>query len=260
VNETERYVTDAEYETYFEDLSGLRARVAADLPIPEHARILDIPTGSGYFAIALAERERTADITGIDIASPDLRRAARHIGDRRLGGRVQVMGMDAARLAFGSGLFDAATSFLGLEDVHMTRGRQGVAATFAEVGRVLRPGGRFSFVVMPPEEMETEAQRIEVAVFSAVCGATWLSGEEYEAVAVDAGLDPVERRIYRTGKKLTAEQARNEIRYACENVPKIYGVRTPGFDQVWARFGTNIEKHGIGHYSKVVLIVARRRE
>jgi hypothetical protein len=166
--------------------------------------------------------------------------------------------MDATRMAFPSADFDMVVNFLGLEDIHMTRGRKGIEKTFLEVNRVLKPHHCFCFTVMPPEVMDTPAQQTEVALFSYVCDCTWLSMDEYARMLGDARLKLVDRRMYRTGKRLTTEQAKTEIRFACDNVPKIYGKDTPCFEDVWARFGSQIETHGLGQASKVVLMVTQK--
>jgi SAM-dependent methyltransferase len=172
--------------------------------------------------------------------------------------KINFIQMDAAKMGFREGVFDGVVNFLGLEDIYMTRGKEGVFETFQEVQRVLRPGGYFSLVVMPPEEMETEAQNLEVELFSYICQATWLHGEEYLKMLSDSGFKFLNQKAFRTGKKLTSEQAKEEIRFACEMVPRIYGVRTPSFDTVWARYGKQIERQGLGHYSKVVLFEGRK--
>lgn len=111
---------------------------------------------------------------------------------------------------------------------------------------------------MPPEELETEAQRIEVALFSYICDATWLSTRKYEEMLEKAKFRLERKKSYCTGKKLTSEQAKAEIKYACKWVPKIYGIKTPSFEDIWERFGPDIGRHGLGHYSKVVLMLAKK--
>ena len=73
-----------------------------------------------------------------------------------------------------------------------------------------------------------------------------------------AGFDLIQEKQYRTGKKLTSEQACSEIRYACENVPKIYGISTPSFEDIWRKFGKDIDENGVGHMSKVHLMIAHK--
>jgi ubiquinone/menaquinone biosynthesis C-methylase UbiE len=256
----EEYVTNPEYQTYYPKLGGLRQRIVKDLPTKPGMSILDIATGEAYFAIEVARPDDTVKVTGIEITQVGIRDSKKNIKKAGLDDRVTVAQMDATEMAFEPEKFDIAVNFTGLEDIHMTRGKAGVERTFHEVSRVLKPSSLFCFVVMPPDEMETEAQKIEVALFSYVCNATWLKSSEYEGMLQQAGFLLLDRKRYYTGKKLTTEQAKREIRFAVKNDPKIYGITTPSFEEVWAEFGPRIEKHGLGHYSKVVLMIARKRD
>jgi ubiquinone/menaquinone biosynthesis C-methylase UbiE len=254
----EEFVSDSEYETYYADLSGLRSEIARDLPVGRGMSVLDVASGYGYFAVELARREPTLKVTAVDISSECVSKARLSVTKNDLAGRVCVMRMDAADMAFDGERFDMATNFGGMEDVHMTRGRSGVRRVLLEVGRVLKRGKCFCFVVVCTDSLETEAQKIEAELYSHICGATWLKRAEYESYLEAAGLRLAMRREYSTGKKLTPDQARKEIVFACENVPRLYGVSTPEFGQVWEKFGPSIEKEGLGHYSKVTLFLSQK--
>jgi cyclopropane fatty-acyl-phospholipid synthase-like methyltransferase len=255
----EEYVTNPEYQNYYPKLGGLRQRIAITLPVQPGMSILDVATGEGFFAIEVAKRKSSLKVTGIEITQTGIRDFKKNVKREGLSEQVEVVKMDATQMSFGQEEFDMAVTFTGLEDIHMTRGKAGVERTFHEVNRVLKPGRFFCFVVMPPDEMETEAQRIEVALFSHICDATWLSTGEYRGMLEGAGFRLIQKQNYYTGKKLTTEQAKREIQFAIKNDPKIYGITTPSFEEVWAKFGQQIEKHGLGHYSKVVLMVAQRK-
>jgi len=49
-----------------------------------------------------------------------------------------------------------------------------------------------------------------------------------------------------------------EMRFACEEAPKIFGVKTISLSEAWSLFGDEIEKEWLGHYSKVGLIIAKK--
>jgi ubiquinone/menaquinone biosynthesis C-methylase UbiE len=254
----EEYISNPEYQTYYQKLDGLRLRIARDLPLKPGMHILDVATGSGFFAIEVARCDRSLQIAGIDISQSDIRNARKNIKKQSLDDRIEILEMDATKIRFPPEEFDMAINFTGLEDIHMTRGRAGVQKTFLEVNRVLKPQSFFCFVVMPPEEMETQAQKIEVALFSYICDATWLAAKDYEEMLSQANFRLIRRKSYYTGKKLTPAQAKAEIRFACKTDPKIYGIKTPPFEEIWAKFGQNIEKNGLGYYSKVVLMIAQK--
>lgn len=257
-NMTEQYMSNKEYETHFEKLWGLRSKIAMDLPIKPGMYTLDVATGEGLFAIEVAKRDSSLKIIGIDISRRAIQDARRNVRKQNFQDRIEIAEMDAAKMRFQRGEFDMAINFTGLEEIHMTRGEEGVQETFLEVNRVLKPESHFCFVVMPPEEMESMAQKTEVALFSYVCGATWLNGKKCEAMLEKANFKSIWKRSYYTGMKFTPQQAWEEIRYTIKNVPKIYGIDTPTFEDVWDRFGQDIEENGLGCYSKVVLMIVKK--
>jgi ubiquinone/menaquinone biosynthesis C-methylase UbiE len=252
---SEVFVSDREYPTYFTTLGGLREKIAESLPFSQGS-VLDVATGSAYFAAAVAKVRPRVKITAIDIGKLDTAKLV--VEKSGAAERVTLVNMDAAKMDFPPNSFDHAVNFLGLEDVHMTRGRKGVEDTFKEVHRVLKPGGTFSFTVMPSDRAETPAQALEVEVFSFICDATWLKEAEYVRIAESRGLVVQSKRVFKTGKKLTLEQARQEIAYAAENVPRLYGRNARSFDDAWNRFSERIRQNGLGHYSRVELFVTRR--
>jgi len=250
----EEYATEEEYDSLFVTLT--RGQVADDIKVGRN--VLDIATGSAYFSIQVAQRNPDSFFTAVDIFEGSVEQAKKNTGDIGLANRIKVIKMDASSLDFSDNEFDTAINYLGLEDIHMTRGKQGVEATFREVFRVLKHSGSFYFVAMPPDEMESIPQRIEVDVFSWICGATWLDTDQYIGFAEDAGFVFKRRQSYYTGKKLTVEQAMEEIEYACLNVPVNYGVKAKSFRGTWDKFSALIEEHGMGHYSKTVLFEVKK--
>ncbi len=251
----EAFVSDEEYPTYFVKLEGMREKVAEELELS--GDVLDMATGSAYYAMALARVHPDIHLTAIDVAG--LETARENVDKAGLSNRITLRGMDATSLEFSDGRFDHVVNFLGLEDIHMTRGREGVEKAFNEAHRVLKPGGSFSFAAMPSDEAETPAQRNEIDVFSWICDATWLTRAEYLSLVSGSGLAFEYSKVFRTGKKLNVEQAREEMEFACENVPAIYGRPARGFDEAWERFGGSITEHGMGHYSRVELFVTTKK-
>jgi ubiquinone/menaquinone biosynthesis C-methylase UbiE len=253
----ELYVPELEYEDYTSRLDGLRARVVAQLPLEPRMRILDIATGSALFAIELVKRDPSLKIIAIDVSDRAIKIADRRIRERWLDPHVTTMKMDATRLEFQGSSFGMAVNFMGLNDVDMTRGDQGVRQTFHEVARVLKPRGYFCFTIIPPEEAETEAQKLETEVYAYACGAKWLPAIRYQEYLRGAGFTLVKREVFYTGKKLRSEQARLEIQAAIENA-RNHDVEALPLEEVWEKYGKEIEKNGLGHASRVVLMMARR--
>jgi ubiquinone/menaquinone biosynthesis C-methylase UbiE len=246
---TEEYVTEAEYQNLFTTLK--RAEVAGLLQVGK--KVLDVATGSGYFAIELARHYPHVHITGIDIFTGSIDQANINVAEMGLEERIHFIRMDACELEFPDNCFDTVVNYLGFEDIYMTRDFNGVVRAMREVYRVLKPDGRFYFVAMPVDEMDTQPQKLEVEVFSWICNADWLTSREYFSILSDAGFVFIAKTSFLTGKKLTSEQAKKEIKYACLNAPIDYRVDSRSFQDTWNKFGSLIEKHGMGHYSKTVL-------
>jgi phosphatidylethanolamine/phosphatidyl-N-methylethanolamine N-methyltransferase len=94
-------------------------------------RILEIGVGTG---LSLPHYEAALDVIGIDLSPDMLGKAANRIESLRLCGRALLV-MDASRLAFADGSFDAAAAMYVMTVV------PDPAAVLAEIWRVLRPGG-----------------------------------------------------------------------------------------------------------------------
>ena len=135
----------------------------AGLPAPDHA--LDLGTGTGVVALALAERYPAAEVVGVDL-SPAMIEEARRKLRPELEGRVRFEVGDASDLEFPDGAFEliALSNMIPFYD---------------ELARVVAPGGTLvlSFsrgegtpIYVPPERLRAALERrgfTEFAEFSA---------------------------------------------------------------------------------------------
>lgn len=112
------------------------ARVAAAGP-PGTA--LDIATGTGDFAMALARQPGIRGVVGLDIV-PEMVRMAQ----AKSKGRLHLAVGDALSLPFPDNAFCCATSGFGL------RNMPDVHATLAELARVVQPGGKVVILEIIP--------------------------------------------------------------------------------------------------------------
>ena len=254
----ETFISEQEYPEYFASLNGLRRKVVEAIPLEARMRVLDVLTGSAYFAIELAKRDPSLRIVGIDVSDRAVKTADKNIRVGWFDSSITILGMDATRLEFPASSFSIATNFLGLEDVHMMMGAKGVREAFHEVARVLKPRGYFCFMIMPPEEAETPAQRLECEVYSYACDKTWLPAIRYQEFLRGAGLTLLKREVFYTGRKLTSEQAKREIASIIDSASKIQGIKIRPLEDVWRKFGAEIESNGLGRYSRTVLMIARK--
>ena len=120
---------------------GLREAEAGLLGELGGARVLEVGCGSASSSRWLAERGARA--VGIDISAGMLRHARE--GNAHSGVSVPLVQASADQLPFRDGGFDIACSAFGAVPFVAD-----LDAVFAEVARVLRPGGRWVFAVTHP--------------------------------------------------------------------------------------------------------------
>ena len=105
--------------------------IAACLPKGRSLDILDVGTGTGYFAILLAERGHR--LTGIDLTPAMIAEAGAAAAGR--GARIRFLVMDAQATGFEDGSFDAVVTR------NLTWTLPDPAGAYREWFRLLRPGG-----------------------------------------------------------------------------------------------------------------------
>lgn len=103
---------------------------------PRAGRALDVGTGTGKLAVALADAMPGGHVVGVDVTEPMLRQAPAPSFERPGGGRVSLALADALALPFPDATFDCATTAFTVRNV------ADVGLAFAELRRVVRPGGR----------------------------------------------------------------------------------------------------------------------
>jgi demethylmenaquinone methyltransferase/2-methoxy-6-polyprenyl-1,4-benzoquinol methylase len=118
-----------------------RSRAIRALALAGGETVLDLCTGTADLAIAAATSARPAGrVVGVDVAGRMLRLGRDKLARRRLSGRVGLVQGDAMRIPLASGSVDAATVAFGIRNV------QEPERAFADVFRVLRPGGRIAIL------------------------------------------------------------------------------------------------------------------
>uniref|UniRef100_UPI00321725B8 bifunctional demethylmenaquinone methyltransferase/2-methoxy-6-polyprenyl-1,4-benzoquinol methylase UbiE n=1 Tax=uncultured Draconibacterium sp. TaxID=1573823 RepID=UPI00321725B8 len=100
------------------------------------AKILDIATGTGDFAVA-ASKLGNVSITGIDISEGMLNVARKKIAKKKLENQIRFRKADSENLPFDSDTFDAAIVGFGV------RNFENLEKGLSEILRVIRPGGVF---------------------------------------------------------------------------------------------------------------------
>lgn len=98
-------------------------------------RVLDVATGTADMAIRIARAIPGAKVTGVDLSEQMLRIGRRKVEEAGLAARVALEKGDGLSLPFPDDSFDAITVAYGV------RNFEHIAQGYAEMARVLRPGG-----------------------------------------------------------------------------------------------------------------------
>jgi SAM-dependent methyltransferase len=127
---------------WLDHISREMQRLAIErLEIDRFDRVLEVGFGGGRLLRDLAS------LTGADVFGVDISRGAVERLRRRLGARASLYEGTAERLPLGNGSVDKAVS---LNSLYFWPSPE---AAFAELARVLRPGGRLVLGFEPPEEL-----------------------------------------------------------------------------------------------------------
>lgn len=269
-----RFLTDYEYPTYFFELGGVRRAIATDLERkwgPGPRRILDVASGHGLFGLEVthAFTEASVCLTGLPVDALTYRDVVQSVRARRSpslshlepadAARTRYVVADVTRLPFADGAFDGAVNFLGLEDVHMLGGPEAVAQAIQEAARVTRPNGWIEIAVQVFGD-NAEDRLAKQIMASVGHNALFLDLAAYEQTLAAAGVRAIDKKAYSTERLLTASQAREELRYACVETPRVYGrygVKTNSFEAIWHRFEDDLRRYGYALYTDLVVLVGR---
>lgn len=179
------------YDDYLQDEDTYQAKVIAPnlmrvLSIKQGERVLDVACGQGYFT--REAKKHTDAVVGADISKELIAKA-----------KAQTQSPDtpyyaapAHKLAFAKdGEFDAALCVLALQNIDE------LGPVFKEVKRVLKPGGRFVFVLNHPafrvlrrsswgwdDEAKTQYRRVDGYLSSAKVSVDMHPGKKGGATTV----------------------------------------------------------------------------
>lgn len=113
-----------------------RCRVVNEVRRAKPRRILDVATGTGDLAIALARRIRDVQVMGVDLSEAMLAVARRKVEARGLDSRIVLERGDAEHLDVADASVDAATVAFGV------RNFGDLGAGLRELARTIKPGGK----------------------------------------------------------------------------------------------------------------------
>jgi demethylmenaquinone methyltransferase/2-methoxy-6-polyprenyl-1,4-benzoquinol methylase len=162
-----------------------RGKLVASVADVQPRRILDLATGTGDVALALAKRYPQAQVTGIDPSRGMLERAEAKLARCSGGQRVRLLLGSAHALPLSDGECCAATIAFGIRNVPDR------ALGLAELTRVVRPGGLVSVLELgQPRGLLGSVARFHMHRVVPALGALLSSGAEYRYLSTSIAAFP----------------------------------------------------------------------
>ena len=143
----QRFAEQKYYDRQTQDAVHLQ-RILEMLPLRRGMRILDLGTGSGYLAFALAQMHPDISVTGLDIVEKTLT-VNRERAEREQLSNLRFVCYDGMRFPFEGGSFDLVISRYALHHFPEIRG------SIAEIVRVLMSDGCFFLSDPAPNACDT---------------------------------------------------------------------------------------------------------
>ena len=155
-------------------------RIAAEAlalggPAAGKSRVLDVASGTGDLAIAIARRYRGVAVDGLDASTAMTEIGRRKVQRLALADRISLNPGDALELPFPDDSFEAAAIAFGIRNIpDRVRGLR-------EMARVTKPGGRVAVLELgdPPPGLAGAVARFHIRFVVPVVGALLAGAEEY---------------------------------------------------------------------------------
>ena len=236
-----KFFSDKEYKNAFVEFGGIREQIAERLlqlaPVNTDV-ILDFLSGHGFLAIEMALRFPHTRIIGTGLRNDVATfRQVRKTESNSLSvwNWFEYLQCDATTVPLKSSSCDIVTNFLGLEDLNMTKSREGVERALDEITRVTKSNAliQISFVGYGNAPEEVLAREIWETIG---LNAVFYTREDYLSLMEARGVVPLAEFECRMQKRMTAKQAREELVFACEEAPRIFsdfGVKSINFHDLF---------------------------
>lgn len=262
-----RYLTDSDYEQAFYEFGNFRAKIAEkihELNSSNENIVLDFLAGHGLLSAEIAMLFPNARIYALglsnDAESWKLLRGSEKFPERTWRSFHYLIA-DARHIPLKSSTCEIVVNFLGLEDLRMTSGTEGIHCAISEIRRITKDNALVQVSIV--EYGEEPEEKIAEEVWKAIgLNAIFLEENEYLRLFEKEGMHKIEELELKWGRKMTPRQAREELEFACKEAPRIFsgfGVEAVSVDDLWNKVGHRIEEHGMAYWSRVKAIILRKQ-
>ena len=263
-----RFMSDQEYANSFNKFFGIRKLIAKTLiPYTENfeLNILDILAGHGFYSKEIVKTIPESRVIAIGLANDkqsykDYLKTNMKKRHASLFNKITYKVMDVTNLEFPNETFDMVVNFLGLEDVNMTKGIEGVRKALEESVRVLKPKGIIQITIC--QEGNDDDQKLAKEITKAIGHQAIFYEQDFYVKELEKdNIEIIEKKRFYTKRKMTAFQAKDELLFACSDTPQIfknYNVKTIPFEILWEKYKKSLSEVGMAYYSELLTIIGRK--
>ena len=259
-----KLLSDEEYHDIFAEFCSFRQIIISKLSefgLDKCQKVLDLASGHGFLSFTIRDSGYKGRLIDIGLLN-DLKSYQKVISYKEFNSNdIQYIIMSASTLAFRDNTYDLIVNFLGLEDINMTLGKGGVKSTLVELSRILCKDGILEIAIM--SKGKDPASLINWNLWRYIgLKSVFYSPQFYIRTLTKAGCILQKQFVLRTNKKMTVNQAKEEILFACEEAPKIfknYDVKAKKFEKVWKKFSKKIERYGLGFYPEILILIFKKK-
>ena len=254
-----KFLTDLEYEHAFHRFGDMRKSIAEFVCCSRDSEadlILDIPAGHGYLSAEFTHLFPESQFIALGLRND----VESHIALRKsdsypqdIWTHIGYVASDALMIPFSDGVFDLVINFLGLEDIKMTRGTEGVQIALSEMVRVLDREGLLQISLVEYGDLPEEKLAKEVWAATGL-NPIFETREWYKQEIESLGLYLLKEKQFIYPKKMTVTQAKEELKFACNVAPSVFSefdISAKSFESLWAEFGGRIKEHGMSYWSRI---------
>lgn len=258
------YMTDEEYEEIWVKFCNFRNKIISDLRtynLFNKDIVLDLLAGHGLLSLALSKNGYKGKIIALGLKN-DAESFQKTLKNYTYNHRqIQYLIMNSALMALQENSVDFIINFLGLEDINMTIGKQGIIQTLTECARILKKDGYIEMAILKKGNLPSSRINWEVWKYIGL-NAIFYPKKFYVHLLKELNFKLEKEVLLQTKKKMTVKQAKEEIQFACNKAPAIFQkftVKTRPFEEVWKKFKKCIENHGMGYYPDILILVFRKK-
>lgn len=262
-------MSNTEYDKSFTHFLGIRRKIAQSLiphGLKSGLKILDVLAGHGFYSYEITKIIKKGKIISIGLQNDveSFQRFKLSMKKRKQEkslGLIDYRLMDITKIDFPENTFDFVINFLGLEDVNMTKGTKGVKDALKECCRVLKPTGtlQLTLCLEGDEPDQIIAKEITEAIGHQ---AIFYPKEFYIDELKRNNIEVFNEKWFYTKRKMTYDQAKEELSFACNETPKYlknFEIKTIQFEELWNKYSKRIKKYGMAFYSQLLVIIGKKQ-